>query len=40
MRKLILTLCAVTAIAPALIVPAVLAFAHGRHHQYREWQGN
>jgi Glycine zipper 2TM domain len=40
MRKLILTLSALTVVAPTLIVTAVPAFAHGRHHQYREWQGN
>jgi Glycine zipper 2TM domain len=40
MRKLILTLSAITAIAPALIVPAAPAVAHGRYSQAREWQGN
>jgi Glycine zipper 2TM domain len=40
MRKTVLALCAMAAITPAIIVPASPAFAHGRHHQYREWQGS
>jgi Glycine zipper 2TM domain len=40
MRKTFLALSAMATIAPAIIIPAAPAFAHGGHHQYREWQGS
>jgi hypothetical protein len=40
MRKTILALSAMAAMAPAILISATPAYAHGRHHQYREWQGN
>ncbi len=39
MRKIILTLSALTMAAPALIVPATPAFA-GNGYKYREWRGD
>jgi hypothetical protein len=40
MRKLILSLSALTLAAPAFVIPAAPAFAHGRSHGYSEWRGS